>query len=98
MWPQQLHRLQKASGRLSSKASTSYRRPEMRMPLLQTRLKVASPSTAATTDEVPSLSSWKRVWAFALLSHLISAGILTPLFSTSSSSRSRRRPPTVFPM
>ena len=95
-----LHRLQEASGRhASSKTSTSYRRPSNRTPPLQRRPKVASPRTAATTEEEPSLFAWKRARTLALPSHLISAGICIPLFSASSSSRSLIRPPSLaFPI
>ena len=93
-----LHRLQKASGRhASSKASTSYRRPKSRTPLLQRRPKVASPRTAATTEEESSFSFWKRARTLAPSSHLISAGMCIPLFSASSSSRSFRSLPSLTP-
>ena len=72
---------------------------EQSNPPLQGRRKVASPSTAATTEEVPSFFSWKRARTLAPPSHLISAGICTPPFSASSSSRTFTRPPSLtFPM
>ena len=40
--------------------------------------------------------AWKRACAFAP-NHLISAGMFTPLFSASSSSRSFRSPPSLAP-
>ena len=59
----------------------------------QRRPKVAAPITVATIEEEPSLLAWKRARALAPPSHLISAVMRTSLFSSSSSSRSLRRPP-----
>ena len=93
MCPHSPHLPQKASGRqASSKASTSYQRPRSRIPPLQRQLKVASPRIAATTEDEPSLFVWNRARTFAPPNHLTSAGMCTPLFSASSSSRSFSRP------
>ena len=52
--------------------------PRSRIPLLHRRLSTASPRTAATTDDLPHRSRWKRALTLAPLSHLMSAGTCTP--------------------
>ena len=100
IFPHPLRRPQRASGRpASSKAPTSHQRLRSRAPPLQRRPNAASPRTAAATEDEPSLFTWNRARTIVLPNYLISAGICTPVFFASSSSKSSvNLPPLAYSM
>ena len=89
MQPHPLQRPQKASGRISSKISTSYRQSRCRRPFLRRWLKFASSRTAKTGDNARIIPSLQRALTFvARPIHPTTEGILMPSMSASSSSLS----------